>query len=55
MGAALMVPSIVGNHLRHEFQAHAGTEWTYGYPGCAGIDGGWRAALWAFFRKIQWV
>jgi len=30
-------------------------EWTYGYPAALALMVVGGAALWAFFRKIQWV
>jgi magnesium transporter len=54
-GAILMVPSIVGTIYGMNFKHMPELEWAYGYPAALGLMVVGSAALWAFFRKIQWV
>ena len=54
-GAILMVPSIVGTIYGMNFKHMPELEWAYGYPAALVLMAVGGAALWAFFRKIQWV
>ena len=53
--AILAVPTAIAGIYGMNFKHMPELEWTYGYPAALALMVVGGAALWAFFRKIQWV